>query len=58
MTMKDKKNRVMRGKRVGTRPVSANSATELSLGNIDNVDLAKLTELSLDKFRAFQTFKS
>ena len=55
MTMKDKKNRVMRGKRVGTRPVSANSATELSLGNID---IAKLTEHSLGKFRAFQTFKS
>ncbi|XP_063679214.1 uncharacterized protein LOC134814847 isoform X2 [Bolinopsis microptera] len=32
VTMKDRKNRVMRGKRVGTRPVSANSATELSLG--------------------------
>ncbi|KAL5260745.1 hypothetical protein ACHWQZ_G010783 [Mnemiopsis leidyi] len=33
VTTRDKKSRVMRGKRVGTRPVSAHSATELSLGN-------------------------
>ena len=49
VTMSDKKTRVMRGKRVGTRPVSANNATDLQfgkyrwLGQVQNSGVSKVS---------------